>query len=101
MKRLTYATALAALLSLGLAGCAQQGKGTEAGFFKEAASTAGQVSETTKKSLGTAIDTYCRNVSVVARLALRSQVNAYAEQGTIKIDCGGDAAGGDDGDGAD
>lgn len=67
---------------LALMGCAQSGN-----FFKEAADKGGAVTESTKKQLGEAIDLYCQNVPATVRLSLRQQVNAYAKEGEVQVDC--------------
>ena len=45
------------------------------------------VREDTKKGIGKAVDTYCGNVPLTARLSLRAEVNDYAEEGRIIIEC--------------
>lgn len=86
MQHVTHIIAAVALVGL-TAGCA----GTDGGgWLSEAAKRAGEVGEQTKRSAGKAIDAYCMNVPQLARLELRDQVNAYAERGTVKIECKAD-----------
>ena len=77
MKLLVLTLALA----LFVAGC------TPTEFFEQAVKTGGEVSETTQRQFGRAIDAYCAKVPEPVRLGLRDRVNSYATRGEVAVTC--------------